>query len=187
MGGTYKFKPYQDKEYQIWLCLASACTIGLVMHDSVEKWYIHACAVISACLFWINTLITLAEYLTEVEISENGICIRRGKHTVIPLKSWDCFSGAYILDVSWTDTDTTGFRKKRYGAYFFVLSEEELTNDQISDLSSRLANYKPCGKFRKHIVIRTNAAFNEKVKVYVGDKIPFIEIKKNAEGELLHL
>ena len=187
MEGICTFKPYKDKEYQLWLVIASSITFFLLLNDSVEKWHIHACAVIFACLCWINTLKTLAEHLTEVEISENGICIRRGKRTVIPLKSWDCFSGAYILDVSWTDTDTTGFRKKRYAAYFFVLSEEELTNDQISDLSSRLANYKPCGKFRKHIVIRTNAAFKEKVKAYVGDKIPFIEIRKNAEGELLRL
>ena len=187
MEGTYKFKPYQDKEYQIWLCLASACTIGLVVHDGVEKWHVYASLVFFVCLSWAVTLKTLAEHLTEVEISENGIRIRRGKRTVIPLKSWDCFSGAYILDVSWTDADRTGFRRKRYAAYYFLLSEEELTNDQISDLSSRLADYKPCGKFRKHIVIRTNAAFNEKVKAYVGDKIPFIEIKMNAEGELLRL
>lgn len=183
MEKHYCFKPYNDKEYQIWTLVAAMLTIFPLFVDEVYEWYIYAAWGISVVLFWIAACRTFLEYRTEVTVSEEGIRIERGKHDVVLFVRWNTFESAYLLDVSWTDKDHAGFRNKRYAAYYMVLAKSKTTDVELQKLASRLSRNKPCGKVGDFVVFRSGEEHNALIRQYIGEQIPFAEIKMNEEGK----
>lgn len=187
MSKHYCFKPYNDKEYQIWILVAAMLTIVPLFADDVYQWYIYAAWGVSVLLFWMAACKALLEYHVEVTVSEEGIRIGRGKYDVVPFARWNTFESAWLLDVSWTDKDQAGFRNKRYAAYYVVLVKHKTAESELQKLASRLSRSKPCGKVGDFVVFRSGEEHNALLRQYIGEQIAFVEMKMNEEGAISRL
>ena len=185
MDNAYSFRPYEkDDEWLVWVCVAPMLSIFPLFYDG-EVTLFQTIGFALICLsFWFSAVLGIMEHRTNISVSDQGISVSRGKHDVVPLTNWNKFECAYLLDISWTDTDKTGFRNRRYASHYFIFTRNQLTDAEIIKLSSRLAKSKPLGKIKGHIVFRSNEQHNAAIRQCIAEKIPLVEIKKNAEGEI---
>lgn len=185
MANQYTFRPYEkEEEWKIWLCVAPMMSIFPLFYDGEATLFQSISYVIVCLLFWFGAVLGIMEYRTTISVSDRGISVNRGKRNVVPLTNWKTIECAYLLDVSWTDSDKTGFRNKRYASYYFIFTRNQLTDAEIVKLTSRLAKSKPLGKMNGHIVFRSNEQHNIAIRQYIGEQIPLIELKRNSEGEI---
>ena len=185
MDNVYIFRPYEkDDEWIVWVCAAPMLSIYPLFYDGEATLLQSISYVIFCLLFWFGAVLGIMEHCTNISVSYQGISVSRGKHDVVPLTNWKTFECAYLLDVSWTDSDKIGFRNKRYASYYFIFTRNQLTDAEIVKLTSRLAKSKPLGKMNGHIVFRSDEQHNIAIRQYIGEQIPLIELKRNSEGEI---
>jgi hypothetical protein len=185
MDNAYSFRPYEkDDEWIVWVCVAPMLSIFPLFYDGEATLFQMIGFGLICLLFWFEAVLGIMEHCTDISVSYQGISVSRGKYDVVPLINWNTFACAYLLDVSWTDSDKAGFRNKRYASYYFIFTRNQLSDAEIIKFSSRLAKSKPLGKMKGHIVFRSNEQHNAAIRQCIAEKIPLVEIKKNAEGEI---
>jgi hypothetical protein len=77
--------------------------------------------------------------------------------------------------------------KKRYASFYFVLAIDEISDSELQKLVSVMPGSKHCGKVRGCIVFRTNKEHNAVIRQCIGDQIPLVEMKVNAEGDFTRI
>ena len=155
-----------------------------LVYDGKATLFQIICFALFCTLSWVEAILGIMEHRTTISVSDQGISVRRGKHDVVPLTNWNTFECAYLLDISWTDSDKKGFRNKRYASYYFVFVKNQLADDEINQLASRLAKTKPLGKMRGHVAFRSSEQHNKVIRQSIGEQIPIVTMQKNAEGKL---
>lgn len=185
----YRYKPYEnDKdEAKIWFVVAAMMTIVPLVAEEAQLWWAVAAWAICTVLFWKVAFLSRKEKVAEVILSDEGIRIVSGKRDALSFQNWERFGCAYLLDLTWTDTDHLGFKKQRYGAYYLVLAEKALPESELSKLAGRLSGRKPCGKIGDYTAVQSTEEANSHIHACIGGKIPLIERNINAEGKTVRL
>lgn len=185
----YRYKPYEnDKdEAKVWFSIAAMMTIAPLVAEEGQPWWVVAAWAICTVLFWKAAFLSRKEKEAEVILSEEGIRIVSGKRDAMSFQNWERFACAYLLDLSWTDTNHLGFKKQRYGAWYLVLAEKPQSDSELQELAGGLCGRKPCGKIGDYTAVQSTEEANARIRACIGGKIPLIERNINAEGKTVRL